>query len=282
MRIWQRLLAMLLTSAMLCVLSSCAELEQRIQQVQQNPAELLEMFKDLDQKRAALFQEFTPEQEYYIGRAVAATVLHEYPPYFKPRLTRYVNLIGQTLALASDRPATFTGYHFLVLDSDEINAFAAPSGFIFVSRGLLRLCKSEDEVAAVLAHEIGHVQARHGINAIKKSRVAAMAAAIAADLSKKEIEKLPGLQFSELTKAFEGSVKDVTSTIINKGYSRRYETAADRAAVELIKRVGYNPHAIVRILTAMQRRVQPEQKRFARSHPDPGNRIDNIRQIIGS
>ena len=76
-----------------------------------------------------------------------------------------------TLSKTSDLPETFGGYHFLILDSDEINAFAAPGGFIFVTRGLLRCCKHEDAAAAVLAHEIGHVELRHGLQAIKKSRI---------------------------------------------------------------------------------------------------------------
>ena len=77
------------------------------------------------------FQDITPEQEHYIGRAVAANVLAVYPPKDDERLNYYVNTLGQTLAQASDRPETFGGYHFLVLDSPEINAFAAPGGLIF-------------------------------------------------------------------------------------------------------------------------------------------------------
>ncbi|HDL65299.1 MAG TPA: peptidase M48, partial [Proteobacteria bacterium] len=103
---------------------------------------------------AKTFADITPEQEYYIGRAVAATVLKTYKPYQNKKATRYLNLVGQTLAAASDKPETYGGYHFMIMDSDEINAFSAPGGLIFVSRGMLRLCENEDDLAAVLAHEI--------------------------------------------------------------------------------------------------------------------------------
>ncbi|MCX8107663.1 MAG: M48 family metalloprotease, partial [Verrucomicrobiae bacterium] len=112
---------------------------------------------------AKAFESITPEQEYYIGRAVAATILKTYRPYEDETANRYLTVLGQALALASDRPETFCGYHFLILDTDEINAFAMPGGLIFVSRGLLRCCKHEDAVAAVLAHEIGHVECQHGL-----------------------------------------------------------------------------------------------------------------------
>ncbi|HAO23087.1 MAG TPA: peptidase M48, partial [Desulfobacteraceae bacterium] len=70
-------------------------------------------------------EDITPEQEYYIGRTIGAVIIGKYPPYQNQKVNRYLNLLGQTLAQASDRPETFGGYHFLVLDSDEINAFAA-------------------------------------------------------------------------------------------------------------------------------------------------------------
>ena len=101
---------------------------------------------------ARSFEEFTPEQEYYIGRAVGANVLDKYPPYTGEEANDYVNRLGQALAMASDMPETFSGYHYLILDSEEINAFAAPSGFIFVTVGMIRCTPSEATMAAVLAH----------------------------------------------------------------------------------------------------------------------------------
>ena len=87
---------------------------------------------------ARSFEDFTPEQEYYIGRTVGAVITNKYKPYNNERVNAYINLLGQTLAKASDMPETFNGYHFLILDSNEINALSAPGGLIFITRGMLR------------------------------------------------------------------------------------------------------------------------------------------------
>jgi predicted Zn-dependent protease len=171
------------------------------------------------------FKDITPEQEHYIGRSVAATVMGSYKPYDEEAANRYLNVLGQILAQASDRPETFGGYHFQLLDSDEINAFAAPGGLIMVTRGMVRCCKSEDALSAVLAHEIGHVQGNHGLRAIRSSRLTDAFTILAVESAK----NLAGQNVAELTKAFEGSIGDVTSTLMNSGYSRGLEREADQA-----------------------------------------------------
>ena len=101
-------------------------------------------------------------QEYFMGRAVAALAIEKSQLYTSDAaLERYVSLVGHSVAFESDRPETYKGYTFGVLDADEPNAFCAPSGFIFVTKGLLKQMKSEDELAGVLAHEIAHVALRH-------------------------------------------------------------------------------------------------------------------------
>ena len=121
-------------------------------------------------KAAKASHEITDSEEYYIGRAVAARVLSQYPLYQNAKVTEYVNEVGQTVARKSARPNTFKGYHFAVLDTKELNAFACPGGTIFITRGLLVTCANEDELAAVLAHECSHVANKDGINSISKAR----------------------------------------------------------------------------------------------------------------
>jgi len=217
-------------------------------------------------------EEFTPEQEYYIGRSVGAVIVNRYKPYRDPQANAYINLIGQALVMASDVPETFGGYHFLILDSDEINAFATPGGLIFVTRGMLRLCRNEDEVAAVLAHEISHVQLGHGIQSIEKSRVTTALTTLAAESAKTFGKK----ELADLTRTFEGSINDITSTLINNGYSRSFEREADRNAVRLLERVGYNPGALVSMLEEMQKRLKPGGLDFAKTHPPPASRIADL------
>lgn len=224
------------------------------------------------------FQDITPEQEYYIGRAVAATVLGKYKAYSDEEATRYINLVGQTLAQASERPETFGGYHFLILDSDEINAFAAPGGLILVTRGMLRNCRSEDELAAVLAHEVAHVQGQHGLKAIKTSRLTSALTILAAE----GVKTYGAPQLAQLTEALEGSVNDIVSTMMNNGYSRELEREADQSATAILKRVGYNPGALSSMLTVMASRMAPGSTGFAKTHPAPGERIRLIEAQAGT
>jgi predicted Zn-dependent protease len=226
---------------------------------------------------ARSFEDFTTEQEYYIGRTVGAVITNKYKPYQNESANAYINLLGQTLVQASDMPETFNGYHFLILDSNEINALSAPGGLIFITRGLLRCCRNEDAVAAVLAHEIGHVEFKHGLQAIKKSRITSALLIIGTESAK----TFGGEDLANLTKTFEDSITDITSTMINNGYSRSFEHQADDAAVTILKRVGYDPDGLVDMLKEMEKRLKPGGLDFAKTHPSPESRIADIQKQIG-
>jgi len=222
------------------------------------------------------FTDITPEQEYFIGRAVAATILKTYPPADDPEANEYLNLLGQTLAKVSDRPDTFGGYHFLLLDTDEINAFAAPGGLVLVSRGLVACCQTEDALAAVLAHEIGHVVLKHGLRAIKSSRLTSALTILSVEAAK----NLGSEELAKLTEEFEGSIMDVTSTLVSSGYSRGLELEADQAAVTVLERIGYNPRALLEMLRQMKQRIEPGGLGFAKTHPDPQDRVNEVSGTI--
>ncbi len=220
---------------------------------------------------AKSFQDFTPEQEYYIGRSVAAVILSKYPPYWNPRTNDYLNRLGQTLAQVSDMPEIFRGYRFLTLNSDEINAFATPGGHIFITRGLLRCCLNEDAVAAILAHEIAHIQLKHGIQAIKKSRITDAVSIMATE----SVKVLSPVEASKLTETFGGVVSDISNTI-NNGYSRSFEHEADVAARKILQRLGYDPNGLVEVLQVMEKTLKPGEDGFAKTHPAPRDRIDKL------
>ena len=221
------------------------------------------------------FQDITPEQEYYIGRTVAATVLTSYKARADQNLNAYLNEVGQALAQFSTKPETFGGYHFLTLDSDDINAFAAPGGLILATRGLLKCCQTEDELAAVLAHEIGHVEKVHGLRAIKTGRLNSALTILAVEAGK----NLAGEQLGEVTKAFDESINDISSTLLNSGYSRKLEYEADAAAVAILKQAGYTPGALVAMLENMQKNWDSSRKDFAATHPAPADRIKELQKI---
>lgn len=222
------------------------------------------------------FDDFTPEQEYYIGRTVGAVVLETYKPYDNKKVNHYVNVLGQTLSQASDLPITFNGYHLLVLDSDDINAFATPSGLIFVSRGMLRCCNNEGELAAILAHEVGHVQLKHGLQSIKKGRYSEFGTILAMETTK----ALTDSEMAQLVDSFEGTISDITKTMITNGYSRAYEEDADESAVTIMKRVGYDPISLVDMLKTMDQKLKPEGLDFAKTHPSPKSRIEFVEGIV--
>ena len=222
------------------------------------------------------FEDITPEQEYYIGRTVGATILESYKPYADQGANAYVNLVGTLVSLSSDMPETFGGYHFLILDSDEINAFAAPGGLIFITRGMLRCCATEDAVAAVLAHEVGHIQHHHGIQTIQRARLTSAFTILAAEGAR----TLGGADLAQLTDIFEESVSDVVNTLAVNGYSRSAEREADRAAAVILDRAGYDSAALVGMLEVMDTRLTPGGPDFARTHPSPSNRIRDIRPAL--
>jgi predicted Zn-dependent protease len=221
-------------------------------------------------------EEITPEQEYYIGRAVAATVLTTYKPSNDQKANDYLNTLGRGLALASVLPETFSGYHFLVMDTDDINAFGAPSGFILVSRGLLRCATSEDEVAAILAHEIGHVSLKHGLSAISAARWTDAALQI----GKFAAQSSDSAILRDLTNSFGGVISDIVKTMVNSGYSQDLERQADLEGVRILHDVGFDPMAMARMLTAMKAKLKPDGKDFAKTHPDPQTRIAYVTAAI--
>ena len=221
-------------------------------------------------------QDITPEQEYYIGRAVAANILATRKAYSEQAATDYVNVLGRSLSLYSDRPETFGGYHFLIMDSDEINAFAAPGGLILVSRGLLRCADSEETVAAILAHEISHVVLKHGLNAISKARWTAFWEA--GGNAVVQVAGSPELQ--QLTGVFKDSINDITNTLVNSGYSRAQELEADQMALIIMRKAGYDPQAFEEMLTVMKSRLKPGGTDFAKTHPDPKVRIAAVEKTL--
>jgi beta-barrel assembly-enhancing protease len=217
-------------------------------------------------------QEFTPEQEYYIGRTVGAIVLSKYPAYSNDQINNYVNTLGQTLAAASDKPEIFAGYHFLVLNSDDINAFATPGGHVFITRGLIRCCPSEDGLAAILAHEIGHILLRHGMQSIEKARTTQALTVLATEGAK----TFGSADVAQLTDSFSGVITDIVNTMINNGYSRTFEYQADEASMKLVKRVGYNPEGLIDVLKVMDKKLKKGGSDFAKTHPAPQDRIKEL------
>lgn len=219
------------------------------------------------------FADLTPQEEYFIGRAVAARILGIYRQVENPAVTRYLNETGLIVAQASSGPETYGGWHFILLDSDEVNAFAAPGGFIFVTRGLYQSCRTEEQLATVLAHEVGHVTLRHGLSAIKTSRLTEAFAIIGTEA----VKEFTGANLAKITEAFAGTVDDIIDQMVSLGYSRRQEYAADAESGRIAWRAGFNPAGLAEFLGTLQAKAaQAEKKGFFSSHPPAADRLEKV------
>jgi predicted Zn-dependent protease len=224
-------------------------------------------------KLAKAADSLTDEQEYYLGRAVSAVVFSKYKPVQNAALISYVNKVGMVVAATSERPETFGGYHFTILDTEEVNALSAPGGFVFVTKGFLRLIPNEDALAAILAHEVAHVVKGHGVKAISQANLTEALMIVGKEVAASQ----GGAEMQALTEAFGDSVNDVANTLLTKGYSRSQEYDSDQYAAELLGRAGYNSHALVTMLNALNGASKSGNSGgWFETHPAPDDRIEEV------
>lgn len=208
------------------------------------------------------------EEEQSIGQAIALQVVARYNGVSDDAaLTRYVNLVGQAVAMTSDRPDI--PYRFAILNHDSINAFAAPAGYIFVTRGLLKQIKNEAELAAVLGHEVGHVSEKHILAVIQRSKqISGVAQA--------------GLAYANQNpEAFKGIIDGAVKKLLDEGLDQDKEIEADVLGAVFASRVGYDPGAYVGLLKRL-RDLKGDDQAFFKTHPNFSARIAAVEQGLGS
>lgn len=224
-------------------------------------------------------EDITPEQEYYIGRAVAANILSKYKLYTKnPKLTNYLNKICAAITINSALPyshGAFKGYHVAMLNSREINAFATSGGHIFITRGLVSTAKSEDALAGVIAHEVAHIQLQHSIKSIKNSRFAQAVSVT----GKSTVDVATGLTGVNINALMDESIGDIVQTLLDNGYSQSQELDADNTAMRLMAWAGYNPSGLIDMLKSLNAAQKPGEG-FGKTHPSPSTRISNAEITI--
>jgi len=221
-------------------------------------------------------ENLTPENEYYLGRAVAAQIAARYPIYNDPDIQNYLNNILNTIVINApfqkDAKPPYKGYHVAILDSDEINAFATPGGHIFVTRGLVACAPNEDALASVLAHEVSHVRLRHAVTAIRNARYTNALLSGAA-------EGLGG-NAKELANMLGDSVNEIITTLMINGFSKSQEFEADATAISLLAAAGYKPSSINEVLETLKQK-QHGGKGFGKTHPSPAERIAAVNKNLG-
>lgn len=184
------------------------------------------------------FVMMSENQEVAIGRREDVQVKNQYHVYPSKTLQDYVNGVGQKIAKHSHRPDL--EYHFTVLDSPEINAFALPGGYVYITRGIMAYLNSEAELAAVLGHEIGHVTARHGVRQQSATQATNIGLTLAS-LFVPEIGSIGGQNLSNL----------VGGALLS-GYGREHELEADHLGAEYLGRTGYDPQAIIKVIGVLK------------------------------
>ncbi len=217
------------------------------------------------------------------GRQAATEISKAYDIYDGlPALQNYVNEIGQKLARKSHRPQL--DYHFTVVDSPEVNAFALPGGHIYVTRGILAYLNSEAELAAVLGHEIGHVTARHSVQQYSAATAANVAAAVGGLVAGIFVPQLGG----QLAQGVQ-SLLGVTGSALLSGYGRSHELEADRLGAEYLARSGYDPQAMIKVISVLKnqelfdieaaKQEGREPRRYHgifATHPDNDTRLQEV------
>ena len=206
------------------------------------------------------------EQEHQIGAQVSQNIRQRYGVVQDAAVHKYVTLVGAALAVSSTRPGI--DWQFIVLDTDGVNAFAAPGGFVHITRGALGLLKNESELAGVLGHEIIHITEKHTINAIKKSK----AKDLGTDLA-------PG---GGLTKAALSKLADAATEAVLMGFGRGEELESDTRGLALTNTVGYDPRGLGGFLSALKARnsgATEKQGLFA-SHPEMDERLKKLDKTI--
>ncbi len=209
------------------------------------------------------------EQEIKIGAEEAKKVEEEMGLLDDAKWNAYLDTLGQRLAKESPRQNVI--YQFHVVDMIEPNAFALPGGHVYVTRGLLALVNSEDELAGVVGHEIGHVAARHSVQKISKQGPFAVVFGLASGIT--------GL-VSPLVGNMVGGIGDFAQSLVFSPYSRSQETEADRVGQDMSARAGWDPAALSTFLHTLGREVdlmskEPRKPSFFDSHPATPDRVAN-------
>ena len=216
-------------------------------------------------------QEAGTEKEIEFGRGVAAKILGKYPILKDEEKVNYVSQIGTGISAQLGRPEL--RYYFGILDTEDINGYAAPGGYIFVTTGALKLMRNEAQLAGVLAHELAHINQKHIVKQLNlQSTDRSMTSGIAqilggATLSAKiALERLNDLAFTML---------------MEEGLSKKDEADADQKALEMLISTRYDPQSYLDYLLSLKPHLEQGQaKVLSKTHPTIDTRIKILSEFI--
>jgi predicted Zn-dependent protease len=210
---------------------------------------------------------YSEEEEVAIGRQIAGNLLGAAPLVQDKKLQKYVNNVGRWVAIQSERPDL--AWHFGVIETDDINAFAAPGGYIFVTRGLYNKLGNEAELAGVLAHEIGHVIRKHHLKILQQGKLL--------DAGSRLLGKQVG---DDRISGLIGSGAEIVSRSLDKGA----EFEADRIGVVLAARAGYDAYGLPGVLQEIGHSAADDSSvaLLFKTHPHPDERLSKLGDAMES
>ncbi|WP_296642390.1 M48 family metalloprotease [Thiobacillus sp. 65-1402] len=222
---------------------------------------------DTRQLGFALFGDYTPEEETRIGKQISGNLLGAVPLVRDDKLQRYVNLVGNWVALQSGRKDI--SWHFGVLDTEDINAFAAPGGYVFVTKGLYRRLNNEAELAGVLGHEIAHVSQKHHLKVLKQSSLIGALGQVASSKAKDSDQAVQNLIGNG-------------AEIMARGLDKNAEFEADRIGVVYAARAGYTPWGLPDVLQDMAGLPAKDNRTslLYKTHPHPAERLAALGEAV--
>jgi len=208
--------------------------------------------------------------EIRFGREVAAKIIGRYSLVRNKKLNRYINLIGKSIASYSNRPEL--NFTFGILDTDIINAFSAPGGYIFITKGAIQASRTEDELAGIIAHEIVHVSEKH---IVKELKIKGSDSSAAAGLS-----RVIGGASDTLKVAFVQAVEKADNILFNRGYMLKDEIEADTYGTMLLANLNYNIFALVNYFERIKPVGTASTASLRKLHPPFDDRIKLIKETI--
>ena len=222
---------------------------------------------DVGQLGFALFGDYSPEEENRIGKQISGNLLGAVPLVKDDALQQYVNRVGNWVALQAGRKDTT--WHFGVLDTEDINAFAAPGGYIFVTRGLYRILNNEAELAGVLGHEIAHVTRKHHLKVLKKSSLIGALGQAASNKARGSDQAIQNLIGNG-------------AEIMARGLDKEAEFEADRVGIVLAARAGYDPWGLPTVLQDMAALPAKDNRTslLYKTHPHPAERLAELGEAV--
>lgn len=206
--------------------------------------------------------------EIKFGRTIAARILGRYKAYDNPALLKYLNLVGASLALSTNRPEL--EFHLTILDTDELNAYAAPGGYIFITKGALKYMKDESELAGVIAHEVAHVTERHVVKELK----------IKGSDDSSDLARLAGGSSGAARAAFGQAIEKGLELIFKDGYKKEDEMQADKTSITISVLSGYDPTGLSRYLTRIKSIKEKNPPPTDSNHPSFDVRTLQISDVI--